>query len=153
MLPPGASVTTAFFHPGLRTAIRRQRRARLAGILATRTFSTNTSGQANSIACLICTLFARESTTKVYWLNWTEDTHRFSSYNKEIVRSALVLKLLMYEKTGAVLAAATTSLPETLGEIRNWDYRFCWLRDAYFVLKALNRIGAFVRRHDKGGKA
>jgi alpha,alpha-trehalase len=79
--------------------------------------------------------------TKVYWLNWTEDTHRFSSYNKEIIRSALVLKLLTYEKTGAVLAAATTSLPETLGEIRNWDYRFCWLRDASMVIKIMTKIG------------
>jgi alpha,alpha-trehalase len=79
--------------------------------------------------------------TKVYWLNWTEETHRFSSYNKEIVRSALVLKLLSYEKTGAVLAAATTSLPETLGEIRNWDYRFCWLRDASMVIKIMTKIG------------
>jgi alpha,alpha-trehalase len=79
--------------------------------------------------------------TKVYWLNWTEETHRFTSYNKEIVRSALVLKLLMYEKTGAVLAAATTSLPETIGEIRNWDYRFCWLRDASMVIKIMTKIG------------
>lgn len=79
--------------------------------------------------------------TKVYWLNWTEETHRFSSYNKEIVRSALVLKLLSYEKTGAVLAAATTSLPETIGEIRNWDYRFCWLRDASMVIKIMTKIG------------
>ena len=79
--------------------------------------------------------------TKVYWLNWTEDTHRFNSYNQEIIRSALVLKLLTYEKTGAVLAAATTSLPETLGEIRNWDYRFCWLRDASMVIKIMTKIG------------
>ena len=79
--------------------------------------------------------------TKVYWLNWTEDTHRFSNYNKEIIRSALALKLLTYEKTGAVLAAATTSLPETLGEIRNWDYRFCWLRDASMVIKIMTKIG------------
>src|SRR5690606_15610280 len=61
--------------------------------------------------------------TKVYWLNWSEDTHRFSEYNNEILRSALVLKLLSFDKTGAVLAAITTSLPETIGEIRNWDYR------------------------------
>ena len=79
--------------------------------------------------------------TKVYWLNWTEETHRFSNYNKEIVRSALVLKLLIYEKSGAVLAAATTSLPETIGEIRNWDYRFCWLRDASMVIKIMTKIG------------
>jgi GH15 family glucan-1,4-alpha-glucosidase len=79
--------------------------------------------------------------TKVYWLNWSEDTHRFSDYNNEILRSALVLKLLSYDKTGAVLAAATTSLPETIGEIRNWDYRFCWLRDASMVIKIMTKIG------------
>ncbi len=79
--------------------------------------------------------------TKVYWLNWSEETHRFSKYNDEILRSALVLKLLSYDKTGAVLAAATTSLPETLGEIRNWDYRFCWLRDASMVIKVMTKLG------------
>jgi len=79
--------------------------------------------------------------TKVYWLNWAEDTHRFSDYNEEILRSALVLKLLNYDKTGAVLAAATTSLPETIGEIRNWDYRFCWLRDASMVIKIMTQLG------------
>jgi GH15 family glucan-1,4-alpha-glucosidase len=79
--------------------------------------------------------------TEVYWLNWSEDTHRFSSYNKEILRSALILKLLSFDKTGAVLAAATTSLPETIGEIRNWDYRFCWLRDASMVIKIMTKIG------------
>ncbi len=79
--------------------------------------------------------------TKVYWLNWSEDTTRFNAYNKEIQRSALVLKLLSYSKTGAVLAAATTSLPETIGENRNWDYRFCWLRDASMVIKTMTQIG------------
>lgn len=79
--------------------------------------------------------------TKVYWLNWAEDTHRFSDYNEEILRSALVLKLLSFDKTGAVLAAVTTSLPETIGEIRNWDYRFCWLRDASMVIKIMTKIG------------
>ncbi len=79
--------------------------------------------------------------TKVYWLNWSEDTHKFSHYNDEILRSALVLKLLSFGKSGAVLAAATTSLPETIGEIRNWDYRFCWLRDASMVIKIMTNIG------------
>jgi GH15 family glucan-1,4-alpha-glucosidase len=79
--------------------------------------------------------------TKVYWLNWSEETHRFRSYNEEIIRSALVLKLLSFDKTGAVLAAVTTSLPETIGEIRNWDYRFCWLRDASMVIKIMTQIG------------
>ena len=79
--------------------------------------------------------------TKVYWLNWAEETHDFSRYNNEVRRSALVLKLLTFDKTGAVLAAATTSLPETVGEIRNWDYRFCWLRDASMVIKIMTKIG------------
>ncbi|MCK4344904.1 MAG: glycoside hydrolase family 15 protein, partial [Bacteroidales bacterium] len=79
--------------------------------------------------------------SKVYWLNWSERTKTFSKYNDEIIRSALVLKLLNYDKSGAVLAAVTTSLPETLGEIRNWDYRFCWLRDASMVIKVMTNLG------------
>lgn len=79
--------------------------------------------------------------TKVYWLDWSVKTKVFKEYNKEISRSALVLKLLSYDKTGAVLAAATTSLPETIGGIRNWDYRFCWLRDSSMVIKVLTLLG------------
>jgi GH15 family glucan-1,4-alpha-glucosidase len=79
--------------------------------------------------------------TKVYWLNWSNKTKLFSAYQDEIVRSALILKILSYDKTGAVLAAATTSLPETIGEIRNWDYRFCWIRDASMVIKVMSTLG------------
>ncbi len=79
--------------------------------------------------------------TKVYWLNWSNKTKLFAAYQNEIVRSALILKILSYDKTGAVLAAATTSLPETIGEIRNWDYRFCWIRDASMVIKVMSRLG------------
>lgn len=79
--------------------------------------------------------------TKVYWLNWCNRTKHFDKYTDEIMRSALVLKLLTFEKTGAVLAAATTSLPETIGEVRNWDYRFCWLRDASMVVKVMTDLG------------
>ena len=79
--------------------------------------------------------------TKVYWLNWSERTIKFKVYNDYISRSALVLKLLSYHKTGAILAAATTSLPETIGEIRNWDYRFCWIRDASMVIRIMTRLG------------
>jgi len=79
--------------------------------------------------------------TKTYWLNWMERTPTYSAYNAEISRSALTLKLLSYEKTGAVLAAATTSLPETIGEVRNWDYRFCWIRDASMVIKVVSDLG------------
>ncbi len=79
--------------------------------------------------------------TKVYWLNWAERTRRFSQYNEEITRSALVLKLLSFDKTGAILAAMTTSLPESIGEVRNWDYRFCWIRDASMVIKVMTSLG------------
>ncbi|APQ15916.1 glycoside hydrolase family 15 protein [Maribacter hydrothermalis] len=79
--------------------------------------------------------------TKVYWLNWSNLTPTYKKFNKEISRSALTLKLLSYDKTGAVLAAATTSLPETIGEVRNWDYRFCWIRDASMVIKVVSELG------------
>ena len=79
--------------------------------------------------------------TKVYWLNWSDKTICYKKYNREIIRSAITLKLLSYERTGAVLAAATTSLPETIGEVRNWDYRFCWIRDASMVVNVLSSVG------------
>ena len=79
--------------------------------------------------------------TKVYWLNWCHKTPSFQNYNDQILRSAMTLKLLTFEKTGAVLAAATTSLPETIGEVRNWDYRFCWIRDASMVIKVIAKLG------------
>lgn len=79
--------------------------------------------------------------TKTYWMDWSENTTKFTHYQNQIIRSALVLKVLSYEKSGAVLAAATTSLPETIGEVRNWDYRFCWIRDASMVIKVLAGLG------------
>lgn len=79
--------------------------------------------------------------TKVYWLNWVDKLVKYKLYNNEIIRSALVLKLLSYDKSGAILAALTTSLPETIGEERNWDYRFCWIRDASMVINVLSAIG------------
>lgn len=82
--------------------------------------------------------------TKVYWMNWSERTEKFPDYNEEILRSALILKLLSFDKSGAILAAITTSLPETIGDERNWDYRYCWLRDASMVVKIMSRIGHFT---------
>jgi len=79
--------------------------------------------------------------TKVYWMNWSNRTIDFPRYQKEILRSALVLKLLIYEKSGAILAAPTTSIPEVIGETRNWDYRFCWIRDASMVIKTFLQVG------------
>jgi GH15 family glucan-1,4-alpha-glucosidase len=85
--------------------------------------------------------FLKYQRTKTYWMNWSEKTTCYDQYNKEILRSALVLKALTFEKSGAVLAAATTSLPETIGEERNWDYRFCWIRDASMVIKVMAGLG------------
>lgn len=79
--------------------------------------------------------------THGYWSDWAQRTTTYKKYNTEIARSAITLKLLSYEKTGAILAAATTSLPETIQEVRNWDYRFCWIRDASMVIKIITQIG------------
>ena len=79
--------------------------------------------------------------TKVYWLGWVAKTHILINYQKEVERSSLVLKLLTYQKTGAILAAVTTSLPETIGDVRNWDYRYCWLRDSSMTISILSRLG------------
>lgn len=79
--------------------------------------------------------------TKVYWMNWANRTVVFNKYNDEITRSSLLLKLLTYDKSGAVIAAPTTSLPETIGETRNWDYRFCWIRDSSMVIKTFLQLG------------
>ncbi len=99
--------------------------------------------------------------TLVYWLNWTNRTRQYTCYNEVVERSMLVLKLLSYYN-GAMLAALTTSLPETVGEVRNWDYRFCWLRDASMSIETMFRVGhtgaarrfmkfiqsSFMSRHD-----
>lgn len=81
--------------------------------------------------------------TKVYWLNWSNRSKKYGKYNEEITRSLLVLKIMSFQPTGAVLAALTTSIPETIGEVRNWDYRFCWLRDASMSLETLFKMGHF----------
>ena len=86
-------------------------------------------------------MYVEQERTKVYWLNWSNNTPNFRKYNDQIARSAVTLKLLSYDKSGAVLAAATTSLPETIGEVRNWDYRFCWIRDASMVIKVMAGLG------------
>ncbi len=82
--------------------------------------------------------------TLVYWMNWSNRTRQYSKYQKEISRSALVLKLLTFQKTGAIIAAATTSIPEAIGEKRNWDYRYCWIRDSSMIIKVLLDTGHFI---------
>lgn len=81
--------------------------------------------------------------TKVYWMGWLARTTVFSDYRLAVERSALVLKLLAYQESGAILAATTTSLPETIGDIRNWDYRYCWIRDASMTIGVLTKLGHY----------
>jgi len=81
--------------------------------------------------------------TAMYWQRWVKSTSIGSLYQSSVIRSALTLKICQYEDTGAIIAAPTTSLPEAPGSTRNWDYRFCWMRDTYYTLKAFNNIGHF----------
>lgn len=81
--------------------------------------------------------------TAFYWNDWVKTTSIPNVYQKEIIRSALVLKLHQYEDTGGIIASGSTSLPEHPESGRNWDYRYCWMRDAFYTLKALNSLGHF----------
>lgn len=81
--------------------------------------------------------------TKSYWRTWIKHSSIGEFYQEYVIRSALALKLHQYEDTGAIIAASTTSLPEFPGSGRNWDYRFCWLRDTYYIINALHHIGHF----------
>ena len=80
--------------------------------------------------------------TLSYWQEWVRTLAVPADWQDAVIRSAITLKLCTYEDTGAVLAALTTSIPEAPNSTRNWDYRYCWLRDSYFVVQTLNRLGA-----------
>ena len=80
--------------------------------------------------------------TLTYWQEWVRTLAVPADWQEAVIRSAITLKLCTYEDTGAVLAALTTSIPEAPNSTRNWDYRYCWLRDSYFVVQTLNRLGA-----------
>jgi GH15 family glucan-1,4-alpha-glucosidase len=80
--------------------------------------------------------------TREYWVEWVRRLSISYDWQDVIIRAAITLKLSNFEETGGIVAALTTSIPEAPHTGRNWDYRFCWLRDAHFVVKALNRIGA-----------
>ncbi|MET0518136.1 MAG: glycoside hydrolase family 15 protein [Burkholderiaceae bacterium] len=80
-----------------------------------------------------------EQTTR-YWRRWTRALAVPLEWQEAVIRAAITLKLCQFEETGAIVAAMTTSIPEAPGSGRNWDYRYCWLRDAFFVVRALNSL-------------
>ncbi|MET0344084.1 MAG: glycoside hydrolase family 15 protein [Polyangiales bacterium] len=92
----------------------------------------------------LCDRFLTE--THRYWQTWVKHCDIPPMFQQQVIRSALALKLHCFEDTGAIVAAITTSLPEAPGSGRNWDYRYCWLRDAYYVLDAFRLLGHFEER-------
>jgi GH15 family glucan-1,4-alpha-glucosidase len=80
--------------------------------------------------------------TLAYWRDWVRTLYMPLDYQEAVIRAAITLKLCVYEETGAIVAAMTTSVPEFPESGRNWDYRYCWIRDAYYTVRALNRLGA-----------
>ncbi len=83
-----------------------------------------------------------------YWKRLSRRLHVPVDWQEAVIRSAITLKLCSYEETGAIVAAHTTSIPEIPGTERNWDYRYCWLRDAFFVVRTLNRLGYIETMED-----
>jgi len=92
----------------------------------------------------LCERFWNE--TARYWQRWVKQCDIPPSFQQEVIRSALTLKLHCFEDTGAIIAAMTTSIPESPGSGRTWDYRYCWLRDSYYVLNAFGLLGQFEER-------
>ncbi len=92
----------------------------------------------------LCDRFLRE--TLRYWQTWVKQCDIPTTHQEAVIRSALTLKLHCFEDTGAIVAALTTSIPEGPGSGRTWDYRYCWLRDAYYTLGAFRLLGHFEER-------
>ena len=88
-------------------------------------------------------LFYVLTQTTNYWEKWIKSSYLPDVYQAQVIRSALALKLHQYEDTGAVIASGTSSLPEYDQSHRTWDYRYCWIRDTYYILNAFNNIGHF----------
>ncbi len=83
-----------------------------------------------------------EERTELYWHTWVHRLALPAEWQEAVIRASITLKLCNYEPTGAIVAALTTSIPEAPGTERNWDYRYCWIRDALFVVRALNSLAA-----------
>lgn len=94
----------------------------------------------------ICKEFTDKTTE--YWHSWVRRLVVPFDWQEEVIRSAIALKLCNFEDSGAIVAALTTSIPESANSGRNWDYRYCWMRDAYFTVHALNRVGATQTMED-----
>ncbi len=92
----------------------------------------------------LCERFLNETTR--YWQRWVKQCDIPPLFQRAVIRSALALKLHCFEDTGAIVAAMTTSIPESPGSGRTWDYRYCWLRDSYYVLNAFGLLGQFEER-------
>ncbi|MDF7775701.1 glycoside hydrolase family 15 protein [Sphingomonas sp. AOB5] len=88
------------------------------------------------------TLDAMLASTAAEWQEWVRGLAVPFEWQDAVIRAAITLKLCQHEETGAIVAALTTSIPEHAGSQRNWDYRYCWIRDAYYTVQALNRLGA-----------
>src|SRR5690606_22696660 len=80
--------------------------------------------------------------TKEGWMQWVRGLATPREWQEAVIRAAITLKLCQHEESGAIVAALTTSIPDHAGSERNWDYRYCWIRDAYYTVQALNRLGA-----------
>ena len=89
-----------------------------------------------------------EKRTRQHWQNWVHRLALPPDWQDAVIRAAITLKLCSYEPTGAIVAALTTSIPEAPGTERNWDYRYCWIRDALFVVRALNSLAAVRTMED-----
>jgi GH15 family glucan-1,4-alpha-glucosidase len=92
----------------------------------------------------LCERFLNETTR--YWQRWVMHCDIPPFFQQEVIRSALTLKLHCFEDTGAIIASMTTSIPESPGSGRTWDYRYCWLRDSYYVLNTFGLLGQFEER-------
>lgn len=109
------------------------------------TFAVNPDVSAAPVSLL--SVIQRIEQTTSAWRAWTSAIEWKGAYRDALIRSAITLKLLIYEATGSVVAAGTTSLPETIGGVRNWDYRFTWFRDAGLVLDSLYSLGCTREAH------